>query len=181
MLSASATPTPRFFVFFLGFLKYFPQILLFPFSIILTYFPIFCHAHLLSSFSNSFLPHFFNHNSHLVPPFSIVLISFPTPQPTNLPIFYHSQISSHFPVRLVFPFSLMSHPRFLSPPDSELEIIEQEPRYRPEDINALCRTTHFTRPELQRLYRSFKDRCPTGVVREDAFKELYFQMFPKGG
>ncbi|XP_063591380.1 Kv channel-interacting protein 1-like [Penaeus indicus] len=64
--------------------------------------------------------------------------------------------------------------------DSELEIIEQEPRYRPEDINALCRTTHFTRPELQRLYRSFKDRCPTGVVREDAFKELYFQMFPKG-
>ncbi|KAK8753172.1 hypothetical protein OTU49_003000, partial [Cherax quadricarinatus] len=24
------------------------------------------------------------------------------------------------------------------------------------------------------------DRCPTGVVREDAFKELYFQMFPKG-
>ncbi|KAG7162835.1 Kv channel-interacting protein 2-like [Homarus americanus] len=62
-----------------------------------------------------------------------------------------------------------------------MEILEQEPRYRPEDINALCRTTHFTRPELQRLYRSFKDRCPTGVVREDAFKELYFQMFPKGG
>ncbi|XP_042232986.1 Kv channel-interacting protein 1-like [Homarus americanus] len=61
-----------------------------------------------------------------------------------------------------------------------MEILEQEPRYRPEDINALCRTTHFTRPELQRLYRSFKDRCPTGVVREDAFKELYFQMFPKG-
>ncbi|XP_045137436.1 Kv channel-interacting protein 1-like [Portunus trituberculatus] len=64
--------------------------------------------------------------------------------------------------------------------DTELDIIEQEPRYRPEDINALCRTTHFTRAELQRLYRSFKDRCPTGVVREDAFKELYFQMFPKG-
>nr|XP_045626295.1 Kv channel-interacting protein 1-like [Procambarus clarkii] len=64
--------------------------------------------------------------------------------------------------------------------DAELEILEQEPRYRPEDINALSRTTHFTRAELQRLYRSFKDRCPTGVVREDAFKELYFQMFPKG-
>ncbi|XP_068201865.1 A-type potassium channel modulatory protein KCNIP1-like [Palaemon carinicauda] len=64
--------------------------------------------------------------------------------------------------------------------DAEFEIIEQEPRYRPEDINALCRTTHFTRPELQRLYRSFKDRCPTGVVTEHAFKELYFQMFPKG-
>ncbi|XP_069167778.1 A-type potassium channel modulatory protein KCNIP1 [Procambarus clarkii] len=56
----------------------------------------------------------------------------------------------------------------------------RSPRYRPEDINALSRTTHFTRAELQRLYRSFKDRCPTGVVREDAFKELYFQMFPKG-
>lgn len=65
-------------------------------------------------------------------------------------------------------------------PYAELEILEQEPRYRPEDINALSRTTHFTRAELQRLYRSFKDRCPTGVVREDAFKELYFQMFPKG-
>ncbi|XP_076034807.1 A-type potassium channel modulatory protein KCNIP1-like [Oratosquilla oratoria] len=64
--------------------------------------------------------------------------------------------------------------------DSELDIPEQEPRYRPEDINALVRTTHFTRPELQRFYRGFKDRCPTGVVREEVFKEMYSQMFPKG-
>ncbi|CAL4063938.1 unnamed protein product, partial [Meganyctiphanes norvegica] len=64
--------------------------------------------------------------------------------------------------------------------DVELDIVEQEPRYKPKDINALCRTTHFTRSELQQLYRRFKDRCPTGVVTEAVFKDMYFQMFPKG-
>ena len=70
---------------------------------------------------------------------------------------------------------------FFSISDQELEIEEQEPRHRPDDINYLCRRTQFTRPELQRLYRSFKDRCPTGVVSEQEFKELYCQMFPRGG
>ncbi|ROT64787.1 putative Kv channel-interacting protein 1 isoform X3 [Penaeus vannamei] len=95
--------------------------------------------------------------------------------------FPHSRFPVFCNVSPPFSFSRPSHTLDFPFFYSELEIIEQEPRYRPEDINALCRTTHFTRPELQRLYRSFKDRCPTGVVREDAFKELYFQMFPKGG
>ena len=65
--------------------------------------------------------------------------------------------------------------------ESDVEEFEQEMFHRPDDINLLCKNTRFTRVELQRLYRSFKDRCPTGIVTECAFKEIYCQMFPRGG
>lgn len=65
--------------------------------------------------------------------------------------------------------------------DSELEDLETTPRYRPDSLAALSRATRFTEPELKRIYRGFKAECPTGVVKEDAFKGIYSQFFPKGG
>ena len=34
---------------------------------------------------------------------------------------------------------------------------------------------------MQKLYRNFKEHCPTGILTEDAFREIYSQIFPKGG
>ncbi|XP_054258021.1 Kv channel-interacting protein 1 isoform X2 [Macrosteles quadrilineatus] len=64
--------------------------------------------------------------------------------------------------------------------DSELEDLETPPRYRPDSLAALSRATRFTEPELKKIYRGFKAECPTGVVKEDAFKGIYSQFFPKG-
>ncbi|XP_046658322.1 uncharacterized protein LOC124352731 isoform X2 [Homalodisca vitripennis] len=63
---------------------------------------------------------------------------------------------------------------------SELEDLETPPRYRPDSLAALSRATRFTEPELKRIYRGFKAECPTGVVKEDTFKGIYSQFFPKG-
>ncbi|XP_054258170.1 Kv channel-interacting protein 1 isoform X4 [Macrosteles quadrilineatus] len=63
---------------------------------------------------------------------------------------------------------------------SELEDLETPPRYRPDSLAALSRATRFTEPELKKIYRGFKAECPTGVVKEDAFKGIYSQFFPKG-
>lgn len=62
--------------------------------------------------------------------------------------------------------------------DSELE--EEEPRYRPDSLRSLTRLTRFSESELKRIYRSFKAECPTGVVREDAFRDIYGRFFPSG-
>ncbi|XP_063221287.1 Kv channel-interacting protein 1-like [Bacillus rossius redtenbacheri] len=64
--------------------------------------------------------------------------------------------------------------------DPELEDLETPPRYRPESLESLCRATRFTEDELKRIYRGFKAECPTGVVREETFKGIYSQFFPKG-
>ena len=34
--------------------------------------------------------------------------------------------------------------------------------------------------EVRRLYRAFKQDCPTGIVDEDTFKEVYDKIFPLG-
>lgn len=31
------------------------------------------------------------------------------------------------------------------------------------------------------MYRGFKQECPTGIVTEETFKEIYSQFFPQGG
>lgn len=53
-------------------------------------------------------------------------------------------------------------------------------RHKPEGLESLCRTTKFSRKELQILYRGFKQECPSGLVNEDTFKEIYAQFFPQG-
>lgn len=70
---------------------------------------------------------------------------------------------------------------FLVYPDSELEEIETTPRYRPDSLSALSRSTRFSEAEIKRIYRGFKAECPSGVVKEDTFKIIYSQFFPQGG
>ncbi|CAL8115189.1 unnamed protein product [Orchesella dallaii] len=64
--------------------------------------------------------------------------------------------------------------------DSDLEEIETPPRYRPESLKALCRLTRFTESEIKRIYRGFKAECPSGIVQEDTFRDIYAQFFPQG-
>ncbi|XP_069948402.1 A-type potassium channel modulatory protein KCNIP2 isoform X1 [Cherax quadricarinatus] len=64
----------------------------------------------------------------------------------------------------------------------EYEDFELAPlRYRPEGLDQLCEATRFTKEELQFMYRGFKQECPTGVISEETFKEIYGKFFPLGG
>ncbi|XP_074642598.1 A-type potassium channel modulatory protein KCNIP1-like isoform X2 [Tubulanus polymorphus] len=60
--------------------------------------------------------------------------------------------------------------------DLEMQVV----RYKPEGLEQLCRNTKFTKKELQIMYRGFKQECPTGIVNEESFKEIYSQFFPQG-
>lgn len=53
-------------------------------------------------------------------------------------------------------------------------------RCQPERIEDLCRATKFSRQELKFMYQGFKQVCPTGVVHENTFREIYAQFFPHG-
>ncbi|KAK3096115.1 hypothetical protein FSP39_023390 [Pinctada imbricata] len=65
--------------------------------------------------------------------------------------------------------------------DHELEDMEiQVARYKPEGLETLCKNTKFSKKELQIMYRGFKQECPTGIVSEETFKEIYAQFFPQG-
>lgn len=61
-----------------------------------------------------------------------------------------------------------------------VEESEPPPSYRPESLNAICSITKFTRREVQIIYRSFKQGCPTGVVDKKQFQEIFAQFFPRG-
>ncbi|XP_032882213.1 Kv channel-interacting protein 4 isoform X1 [Amblyraja radiata] len=52
--------------------------------------------------------------------------------------------------------------------------------HRPEGLEQLEAQTKFTKKELQILYRGFKNECPSGIVNEETFKEIYAQFFPQG-
>lgn len=65
--------------------------------------------------------------------------------------------------------------------DCELEELESTPRYRPDSLAQICKTTKFSEVEIKRMYRGFKAHCPNGVVKEDTFKIIYAQFFPQGG
>ncbi|CAN0003962.1 unnamed protein product [Lampetra fluviatilis] len=52
--------------------------------------------------------------------------------------------------------------------------------HRPEGLEILQEQTKFNRKELQILYRGFKNECPTGLVDEEMFKQIYAQFFPQG-
>ncbi|XP_070539858.1 calsenilin-like isoform X4 [Ptychodera flava] len=53
-------------------------------------------------------------------------------------------------------------------------------RYKPDGLDELVRNTKFSKKELQLMYRGFKQECPTGIVDEDTFKDIYAQFFPQG-
>ncbi|XP_052225494.1 Kv channel-interacting protein 4-like isoform X1 [Dreissena polymorpha] len=60
--------------------------------------------------------------------------------------------------------------------DLEMKVM----RYKPESLDILCKNTKFSKKELQIMYRGFKQECPTGIVNEETFKEIYAQFFPQG-
>ncbi|XP_069139734.1 Kv channel-interacting protein 4-like isoform X6 [Argopecten irradians] len=71
--------------------------------------------------------------------------------------------------------------RYVFDIDHEFDDLEmQVVRYKPEGLDTLCRNTKFSRKELQIMYRGFKQECPTGIVNEETFKEIYAQFFPQG-
>ncbi|XP_053346572.1 Kv channel-interacting protein 1 isoform X2 [Clarias gariepinus] len=51
--------------------------------------------------------------------------------------------------------------------------------HRPEGLEQLEAQTNFSKRELQELYRGFKNECPSGVVNEETFKQIYSQFFPQ--
>ncbi|CAD7675506.1 unnamed protein product [Nyctereutes procyonoides] len=69
------------------------------------------------------------------------------------------------------------HP-LCSPIEDELEMTMV--CHRPEGLEQLEAQTNFTKRELQVLYRGFKNECPSGVVNEETFKQIYAQFFPHG-
>ncbi|XP_039099881.1 Kv channel-interacting protein 2 isoform X1 [Hyaena hyaena] len=82
---------------------------------------------------------------------------------------------------LAVPASLRPHrPRPLDPDSVEDEFELSTVCHRPEGLEQLQEQTKFTRKELQVLYRGFKNECPSGIVNEENFKQIYSQFFPQG-
>ncbi|XP_048220573.1 Kv channel-interacting protein 4 isoform X1 [Perognathus longimembris pacificus] len=71
-----------------------------------------------------------------------------------------------------------SSPAIQNSVEDELEMATV--RHRPEALELLEAQSKFTKKELQILYRGFKNECPSGVVNEETFKEIYSQFFPQG-
>nr|XP_003364778.3 Kv channel-interacting protein 4 isoform X1 [Equus caballus] len=71
-----------------------------------------------------------------------------------------------------------SSPAVQNSVEDELEMATV--RHRPEALELLEAQSKFTKKELQILYRGFKNECPSGVVNEETFKEIYSQFFPQG-
>ncbi|XP_077543706.1 Kv channel-interacting protein 4-like [Haemaphysalis longicornis] len=70
---------------------------------------------------------------------------------------------------------------FSSLGDSEIDELEGPTvHYKPEAIETLCQLTKFNKRELQLMYRGFKQECPSGMVKEETFKIIYSQFFPRG-
>ncbi|XP_055929489.1 Kv channel-interacting protein 1-like isoform X2 [Argiope bruennichi] len=71
--------------------------------------------------------------------------------------------------------------RYWAQRNSEFDDMDgPQARFKPEAIDTLCQLTKFTKRELQLMYRGFKQECPSGMVREETFKGIYAQYFPKG-
>jgi len=64
--------------------------------------------------------------------------------------------------------------------DSDFDDMDNPVYRRPKGLDHLVSVTHFSRPELKRLYRAFKAEAPTGLITEETFRTMYSQFFPKG-
>ena len=53
-------------------------------------------------------------------------------------------------------------------------------RYKPVTVDQMARDTNFTKDEVKSLYRAFKQECPTAILDEETFKEVYQKIFPLG-
>jgi len=62
----------------------------------------------------------------------------------------------------------------------EFEDLEIPQKYRPRDFQSICQTTGFSPGSLRRLYRGFKNECPTGLMTEESFRQVFAKFFPSG-
>lgn len=69
---------------------------------------------------------------------------------------------------------------FVSSPDHSSMESSLHFGVRVEGIDELMTNTKFSRQELQRMYRGFKNECPNGTVDKETFKKIYAQFFPYG-
>ena len=53
-------------------------------------------------------------------------------------------------------------------------------RYKPITVDQMARDTNFTKEEVKSLYRAFKQECPTAILDEETFREVYQKIFPLG-
>jgi len=51
-------------------------------------------------------------------------------------------------------------------------------RYKPRSLDELITRTKFSKKEIQIIYQGFKQECPTGIINEQTFKNIYKQFFP---
>ncbi|CAG0918670.1 unnamed protein product [Notodromas monacha] len=66
-------------------------------------------------------------------------------------------------------------------PISSSQTMETASRWRPEEgLAALSQATKFSRSELKLMYRGFKQECPTGLMTELEFRDIYAKFFPMG-
>ncbi|CAL2049175.1 unnamed protein product [Caenorhabditis brenneri] len=64
--------------------------------------------------------------------------------------------------------------------EEELDTQPALERHRPPSIDYVFEVTNFSRREIQRLYRAFKELWPNGTVALEQFQALYASIFPKG-
>lgn len=51
-------------------------------------------------------------------------------------------------------------------------------RYNPPSLDHLTHRTKFSRKEIQSIYQGFKQECPSGLIDEENFRQIYQQFFP---
>ena len=49
------------------------------------------------------------------------------------------------------------------------------------DGSSIIGTLRFTPMEIKKMYCSFKNECPTGLVNKETFHAIYSKFFPTGG
>ncbi|CAF2719087.1 unnamed protein product [Rotaria sp. Silwood2] len=52
--------------------------------------------------------------------------------------------------------------------------------YRPCSLDELVTLTNFNKKEIQVIYQGFKQECPSGIVNEETFKNIFGHFFPCG-
>ncbi|XP_014612742.1 PREDICTED: hippocalcin-like protein 1 [Polistes canadensis] len=57
---------------------------------------------------------------------------------------------------------------------------KQQTYVLPERLSSLMHNTGFSKEEIQRLYRAFKQYCPRGTVTTNDIKPAYAKLFPLG-
>ena len=58
--------------------------------------------------------------------------------------------------------------------------VQQQLHIIPERPEFLENQTGFSRHEIRRFYRAFKEHCPGGVVTTSNLKPVYAKLFPLG-